>query len=167
MTKTIRRNHINVACESAIMELNPNLTKPGDVYRFSAHELATDIITDQSKIDLNNVSKISCPKSVNDGDNSETRLITVDDEDVNIIVDYYLKMPNVHRAQFAHVMRLALLYTWDKLNKADLEEESPTPKIIKIDGVKLLRNVAELLEEDTDESKKKIVRIQRIIEGED
>lgn len=164
ISKTMRQN-IEVAVGIAeIMELNPRITKESEVFSYAYNLVATDISTNRASVKWDEISLIDFKDRESNITFSETRAITVDEEDYRVVLEHFSARPGVKRVQFAYLTRLVLLYTRKKLR--DMKEaamESKFEIMVQIDGVSLIRQVAELLEKDTAEARMKILKIKQIL----
>jgi len=172
ISRTMRQN-IEVAVGiSEIMELNPRITKESEVFSYAYHQVAIDILSNSESVKWDEISLIDFKDRQATITFSETRGVSVDEEDYKIVLEHFSARPGVKRVQFAYLTRLVLLYTRKKLRdmkgvavETELKSEVNVEKI-KIDGVSLIRQIAELLEKDTEDAQMKILEIKQILEEE-
>lgn len=149
------------------MELNPRITNESEVFSYAYHLVAIDILTNSESVNWDEISLIDFKDRQSNITFSETRGITVDEEDYRVVMEHFSARTGVKRVQFAYLTRLVLLYTRKKLRDmkgAAIESKSEVVvEKIKIDGVSLIRQVAELLEKDTEEARMKILKIKQIL----
>lgn len=168
INKTMRQN-IEVAMGVVeIMELNPRITKESEVFPYAYHQVATDIINSRESVNWDEILLIDFQDRKSNISFSETRGITVDEEDYQVVLEHYSKRPGVKRVQFAYLTRLVLLYTRKKLRELKGKEVYEESEIVieRINGISLIRKFLELFEDETKEAKIKILEIQKILEEE-
>lgn len=172
INKTMRQNLEVAVGISEIMELNPRITKESEVFSYAYHQVAIDILSNSESVNWKEIESIDFKDRQATITFSETRGITIDEEDYRVVLDHYFSQPERKRAQFAYLTRLVLLYTRKKLRdlkgiaiETGLKSEVKLEKI-KVDGVSLIRQLAELFEKDTEEALRKILEIKEILEEE-
>ncbi len=180
--RTIRMNAEIAVGINEIMELNPRITKESEVFPYAYHQVATNILSNSESVMWEEISLLDFKDRQVQATItfSETRGVSVDEEDYNVVLDHYSARPGVKRVQFAYLTRLVLLYTRKKLremkgvvigteSKSEVEVEkmnTPLVEKLRIDGVALIFKLAELLLEETEKSKEKILRIKYIMDEE-
>jgi hypothetical protein len=152
---------------SEIMELNPRITKESEVFSYAYHLVAKEILSNSESVKWEEISLVDFKDRQSTITFSETRGITIDEQDYRVVLDHYLGQPERKRVPFAYLTRLVLLYTRKKLRELKgiaVETKSKSEiRVEKINGVSLLRQIAELLEKDTVEAEIKILKIRELL----
>ena len=169
INKTMRQN-IEVAMGVAeIMELNPRITKESEVFPYAYNQVATDIKTNSESVNWDDILLLDFQDRKSNVEFSETRSITIDEEAYQIVLESYCQRPKIRRVQFAYLTRLVLLYTRKKLRDVKGLEIQAEPEIIveKINGIPLIRQFLDLIENESKTAQKKLLKIKEIFEEEE
>lgn len=140
MKKTIRNNADIASCVNAIGKMLPAL-KETEVIPYCYHIIAQDIVNCVISPEIwDSLPKLSF--KIENITFSETRGVTLNDEDYTTVANFYLSRPNVKRAPLAYMTKLVLLYTRNKLEEATISPTDVTnAELNKEEAVKLLSMV--------------------------
>lgn len=101
-------------------------------------------------------------------DYSNIRTFNIEQEDFDVVVDSIKTQLPITKLRISYMTRLCILAARMRLNVNRTVEKTIAPvevKKLKVDGISLIRKVAELLESDTEEAWGKITEIKKIVEG--
>ena len=125
MRKTIRNNKDIVGSINCIAQLVPGLREP-EIVGFAFAEMAEDL--KRGLIDdliWNDLARIDFKDETSEF--SDTRGITIEDEDWTTVMESYMVRDEVKRAPLAYVTKLVLAYVRKKM-----EKEKNSEKIVEI-----------------------------------
>ncbi|MCR5674475.1 MAG: hypothetical protein K6G16_02075 [Lachnospiraceae bacterium] len=143
INKTARQNAEMAVGIKEICELNPRLTKESEVSAYAYNTLASDIEAGK-EIDWDLIALLDFKDKKADIEYSDTRAITADEHDFEVVLENYKKRPGVNKVQFAYLTRLVLLYTRKKLREATGRRErtaSEKIEVEKVDAAELIKRV--------------------------
>ncbi len=103
-----------------------------------------------------------------DPDSGYTKSFSVDEQDFATVVESLKSQLNIQKVRISYMTRLCIMASRMRLNEIsekDVQKKGGRKVSIKIEGVSLIRQIAELLETDNDEARDKIIRIKNIVEG--
>lgn len=152
MTRTIRQSKEIATLVQEIMKSYPIITKQSEVFQFSYNLMATDIIS-STQIRWDSLTSYSLPDQFNK-QFSETRAVTIHDEDYEKVIECYSQRPNVHRVPFPYLTKLVLTYAHLKQN-CNVQFEMTTQG-------ELMMWVGSLFEEITPKNKSMIATISKL-----
>lgn len=101
------------------------------------------------------------------GDYSIIRSFYIEQEDFNTVRDSINRELNLSRPRISFMTRLCILYARIRLRKQGIIQDKKNHveiEKVNVDGVSLIRKVAELIESSSTEATEKIMRIKRILE---
>lgn len=158
MNKTIRQSKEIAILTNEVMKLYPILSKTSEVFQFCYNLMATDIVSnsDFSSIVWQDLTAFSVPKN-NEIEFTETRAVSIDDEDYRIVLECYTQRPNIHRVPFAYLTKLVLIYALEK-------KQSSAKKITvhRTEQGRLMMWVGSLFEENSQKSNSMISKINQL-----
>ena len=158
--KTIRNNNEIVASINDIAEMVPALREP-EIIGYAFDVMAQDL--DDGTID-DNIWNVLVKKIFHDKekklDYSVTRGVAVEDKEYYKIIKSYMTRNEVHRAPFAYVTKLVLLYVREKLYEQNVHVINDTNTQMKShEVVKVKTEVSDL---NLDESSR-LIRLNRYL----
>lgn len=168
LNRTVRQNIEMAAGTAEILELNPRLIKESEVFSYSYHQVATDILSSEY-FDWDKISMLDFGDRNSSIEFSETRAVSVEDEDFKIVCENFQSRPGVNRVQFAYLTRLVLLYTRKKLRDIKEQEKEKQPERITesedLSRMTRLEKYIQLLQKNDENSINKIKKIDKILGG--
>lgn len=100
-------------------------------------------------------------------DYSNIRTFNIEQEDFDGVVDSIKHQLHITKLRISYMTRLCILAARMRLNTEKNVEEKIAPvqiEKVNVDGVSLIKKIAELLESDKGEARDKIIEIRRIVE---
>jgi hypothetical protein len=97
-------------------------------------------------------------------DYSNIRTFNIEQEDFDVVVKSFRDQLDISKPRISYMTRLCILAARMRLNVNNTTAPVEVIKL-KVDGISLIRKVAELLESDTEEAWGKITDIKKIVEG--
>lgn len=164
VNKTARQNLEMVLGIIDIMERNPRIEKESEAITYAFRTAAADIRYNCDSIDWEATGLLDFKDVKNsDIEFADTRSISVEEDDLKILVDNFRDKTGVKKVQFAYLARLCILYTRQKLRKRVEDENEATIEVQNVDGVALIQKFAELLQANDGHSKNKVQQIKGIL----
>jgi len=98
-----------------------------------------------------------------------TRTFYIEENDFNIVVESLKQQLYLTKVRISYMTRLCILAARMRFNTEEISEmntNTPLVKVekVRVDGVALIRKLAELLESETEKSQEKILKIKDIME---
>lgn len=164
MKKTIRQNIEIATTVAEIVKLHPKLSRESEVFAFAYNQMAKDISCSSINWDKTRYLTINYEFAISTF--SPTRTISIDDNDFNIVLNSYQKLPYVKRVNFAYLTKLVLLYTKNKLENLQQKNVFISHNdTIDLNGIEIIKGIINLLETKTQEAENKINQIKNILIG--
>ncbi len=101
-------------------------------------------------------------------DYSNIRTFIIEEQDFDKVLRSIKEELNLNKPRFSYMARLCILAARMRLNTEKTVEKKIVPvdvEKIRVDGISLIRKIADLFESDTEEANKKLMEIKRIVEG--
>jgi len=173
INKTIRQNIEIAVGTREIMKHNPRITKESEVFSYAYHQVASDIKANSDFVIWDEIALIDFKDRRAEIEFPETRAVSADEADFDVVLKHFSDRPNVHRVQFAYLTRLVLLYTRRKLRDmkgvAEYDAEAKPEmnrEIIKSESGDTMMKVGALYLSKKDKDINRLRRILEVLEEE-
>ena len=112
--------------------------------------------------------KVKSDVEIDPADYSNIRTFSIEEQDFDKVVSSIKDQLCLMKPRISFMIRLCILAARMRLNSEKTVEKKIAPvdvEKVRIDGISLIRKIADLFESDTEEAHKRIMEIKRIVEG--
>ena len=167
LNKSIRLTRADAIGLQEIINQDPRVEKGQSealyyVFKDAANNIP--VWSEVAKVKFNNDIDVEI-----DSDYSNIRTFYIDENDFDTVVNSFYDQLNLKKVRISYMTRLCIAAARIKLksqNSSEMGFSIPfvESERVRVDGIALIRKLAELLESNTEKSQEKILKIKRIME---